>query len=186
VIEASSVPITYPQSSISSHSLHLESIDYRSLPFLFRFSPSLVVVVAIFMATSRALTALPMFSRHASPSFATVQISWLPMLMLRNISNFIYPATAISIPAISLSIPGILTDIWEGLLRAVPKKKTSHMKRRHRQLAGKALKDVRSINSCPACGEPKRLHHLCPTCVEGTTLKYENGDQADLAARNTD
>ena len=74
---------------------------------------------------------------------------------------------AISVPAISLNIPTLLGEIWDGLLRAVPKKKTSHMKKRHRQLAGKALKDVNAINTCPACGKPKRAHLLCPYCVAG-------------------
>src|SRR5436305_260271 len=77
------------------------------------------------------------------------------------------PLAALSIPSISLNVPGLLGGIWEGILKAVPKKKTSHMKKRHRQLAGKALKDVNSINSCPACGKPKRAHLLCPYCVEG-------------------
>ncbi|KAI1491957.1 meiotic recombination protein rec14 [Biscogniauxia mediterranea] len=48
---------------------------------------------------------------------------------------------AIAIPAAISNIPSILGDIWEGILRAVPKSKTSHMKKRHRQMAGKALKD---------------------------------------------
>src|SRR6266480_4014574 len=77
------------------------------------------------------------------------------------------PAATLSIPPLSLHIPGLLGDIWESILKAVPKKKTSHMKKRHRQLAGKALKGVNSINSCPACGKPKRAHVLCPYCVEG-------------------
>lgn len=79
---------------------------------------------------------------------------------------------SLTIPAISLNLPGLLGEIWDGLLRAVPKKKTSHMKKRHRQLAGKALKDVHSINTCPACGKPKRAHLLCPYCVEGGFDSY--------------
>ncbi|KAK4133214.1 WD40 repeat-like protein [Trichocladium antarcticum] len=63
------------------------------------------------------------------------------------------------------SIPELLEGIWEGILKAVPKKKTSHMKRRHRQMAGKALKDVTSLCKCPACGELKRMHFLCPHCA---------------------
>ncbi|KIX94476.1 uncharacterized protein Z520_09862 [Fonsecaea multimorphosa CBS 102226] len=50
-------------------------------------------------------------------------------------------SASFAIPAITTNIPGLIADIWEGILRAVPKKKTSHMKKRHRQLAGKALKD---------------------------------------------
>ncbi|CAI7592844.1 unnamed protein product [Penicillium pancosmium] len=65
---------------------------------------------------------------------------------------------------ISITIPPLLADLWESVLRAVPKKKTSHMKKRHRQMAGKALKDVQSLNKCPGCGQVKRAHLLCPHC----------------------
>jgi large subunit ribosomal protein L32 len=87
--------------------------------------------------------------------------------LYRFLSSPLLPSAALSIPSISLNIPDLLGDIWEGILKAVPKKKTSHMKKRHRQLAGKALKDVNSINTCPACRKPKRAHLLCPYCVEG-------------------
>lgn len=70
---------------------------------------------------------------------------------------------------ISITIPPLLADLWESVLRAVPKKKTSHMKKRHRQMAGKALKDAQNLNKCPGCGQVKRAHVLCPTCVKGTT-----------------
>ena len=75
--------------------------------------------------------------------------------------------STIVLPSISIQLPGFLSDIWEGVLKAVPKKKTSHSKRRHRQLAGKALKDVKSINTCSGCGRPKKSHLLCPFCVAG-------------------
>lgn len=74
--------------------------------------------------------------------------------------------------AISLTIPGIFSDIWDSVLRAVPKKKVSHMKRRHRQMAGKALKDVKNLATCPGCGEIKRSHVLCPNCVSGMYSGY--------------
>lgn len=64
-------------------------------------------------------------------------------------------------------------------LLAVPKKKTSHSKRRHRQLAGKALKDVVAVVNCPGCGRPKKAHFLCPYCVAemkfGWLDQYVNG-----------
>ncbi|CRJ80677.1 hypothetical protein BN1708_000338 [Verticillium longisporum] len=56
--------------------------------------------------------------------------------------------------------------IWEGILRAVPKKKTTHSKKRSRLMAGKALQDVTSICKCPGCGQPKRKHVVCPHCME--------------------
>lgn len=67
----------------------------------------------------------------------------------------------------ALNIPGLLSDIWDSVLRAAPKKKVSHMKRRHRQKAGKALQDLKNLNTCPACGGIKRAHTLCQHCVEG-------------------
>lgn len=41
------------------------------------------------------------------------------------------------------------------------------MKKRHRFMAGKALKDVTNLNKCSACGNVKRAHLLCPYCVKG-------------------
>ncbi|KAI9780852.1 MAG: hypothetical protein M1839_006479 [Geoglossum umbratile] len=77
------------------------------------------------------------------------------------------PSLSIAIPAaFQLSLPWLLPGLWESILRAVPKKKTSHSKSRHRQMAGKALKDVTALNKCPACGNLKRAHYLCPYCVK--------------------
>ncbi|KAF2759438.1 WD40 repeat-like protein [Pseudovirgaria hyperparasitica] len=64
------------------------------------------------------------------------------------------------------SIPSILEGIWESILRAVPKKKTSYRKKRQRLLAGKALKDITELNRCSACGRVKRAHILCAFCVQ--------------------
>ncbi|KAK3304154.1 uncharacterized protein B0T15DRAFT_535663 [Chaetomium strumarium] len=81
----------------------------------------------------------------------------------------LFPSLALAVPVgfqLGLpSLPSILEGIWESILKAVPKKKTSHMKKRHRQMAGKALKDVTSLCKCPACGEIKRMHFLCPHCA---------------------
>lgn len=71
-----------------------------------------------------------------------------------------------ALPAIHLNLPGLLGDIWESILRAVPKKKTTHARKRNRQMAGKALKDVTSLAKCPGCGQVKRQHVLCPHCME--------------------
>lgn len=87
---------------------------------------------------------------------------------MRQISLPFLPRYSLAIPAISLnlpSIPDILEGIWEGILKAVPKKKTSHSKKRHRQMAGKALKDVNNLCKCPVCGGTKRMHLLCETCM---------------------
>jgi ribosomal protein L32 len=74
-----------------------------------------------------------------------------------------------------LNVPGLIEGIWESILRAVPKKKTSHMKKRHRQMAGKGMEDVTALNKCSACGHIKRAHVLCPYCVNGRVFKEELG-----------
>ena len=76
-------------------------------------------------------------------------------------TSLLYAAT------LSFSIPSILAELWESVLRAVPKKKTSYQKKRSRLLAGKGLKDVEALNKCSACGNIKRAHLLCPFCVGG-------------------
>ncbi|KAF4507205.1 hypothetical protein G6O67_005868 [Ophiocordyceps sinensis] len=72
---------------------------------------------------------------------------------------------SIAIPGLSLNLP-TLDDIWDSVLRAVPKKKTSHSRKRHRQMAGKALEDINGLCTCPGCGEIKRTHRLCQRCLE--------------------
>jgi ribosomal protein L32 len=67
------------------------------------------------------------------------------------------------IPAAAAALRGL----WEGVLRAVPKQRTTHSRSRHRQMAGKALKDLINIVKCPSCGRPKKSHFLCPYCVHG-------------------
>ncbi|OJJ49521.1 hypothetical protein ASPZODRAFT_127995 [Penicilliopsis zonata CBS 506.65] len=79
---------------------------------------------------------------------------------------------------LTLTIPGLLSDIWDSILRAVPKKKTSHMKKRHRQMAGKALKDVKNLNTCPGCGQIKRAHVLCPHCVSDIKKQWATAKTA--------
>lgn len=69
-------------------------------------------------------------------------------------------------------------------MKAVPKKKTSHMKKRHRQMAGKGLQDVTNLNRCSACGHIKRAHLLCPYCVaEIKTLFKTNAHEERFAEK---
>ncbi|KAL4877231.1 hypothetical protein BJY04DRAFT_132725 [Aspergillus karnatakaensis] len=112
--------------------------------------------MALRLSTNMFSQTLPrIFAPSKSLSFAIrlpLRQSFIAFSMLR-------PA------AFALKIPGIMSDLWDSVLRAVPKKKTSHMKKRHRQMAGKALKDVKNLNTCPACGQMKRSHVLCQHCV---------------------
>ncbi|KAF2272725.1 uncharacterized protein EI97DRAFT_436657 [Westerdykella ornata] len=81
------------------------------------------------------------------------------------------PFAALAFPFISLPSLPSLSDIWEGILRAVPKKKTSHRKKRQRFMAGKGIKDLTNLNKCSACGRVKRAHLLCPYCVHHIRTK---------------
>lgn len=45
---------------------------------------------------------------------------------------------------------------------AVPKKRTSSMKKRQRR-SHQALK-VPNVIACPKCNEPVLPHHVCPAC----------------------
>ncbi|GFF56434.1 mitochondrial 54S ribosomal protein YmL32 [Aspergillus udagawae] len=89
-------------------------------------------------------------------------------------SSPILPHRLLSPAALSLNLPGIISGIWDSVLRAVPKKKTSHMKKRHRQMAGKALKDLKNVNTCSGCGRMKRAHVLCPHCVEDIKKQWKH------------
>ncbi|KAL4930032.1 bL32 family ribosomal protein [Aspergillus undulatus] len=114
--------------------------------------------------TKMALRLLPSGMFPLLPrAFSTSGFSSQPSISL---STILRPA------AFALNVPAILADIWESVLRAVPKKKTSHMKKRHRQMAGKALKDVKNLNTCPACGQIKRSHVLCQNCVENIKKQW--------------
>jgi large subunit ribosomal protein L32 len=78
------------------------------------------------------------------------------------------PFAGLAIPSLSLPSLPSLGEIWDGILKAVPKKKTSYMKKRTRFMAGKGIQDITSLNKCSACGRTKRAHVLCPYCVDGT------------------
>ncbi|SPO27829.1 related to MRPL32 - mitochondrial ribosomal protein of the large subunit [Ustilago trichophora] len=56
-----------------------------------------------------------------------------------------------------------LAGWWDGLLKAVPKKKVSHS-RKSMRAANKGLKDRVDLVHCSGCGKPKAQHHLCGFC----------------------
>lgn len=100
----------------------------------------------------------------------TISSSRWATLYACELSHPLLPSLSIGIPGIQLSLPSLLGDIWDSVLRAVPKKKVSHSKKRHRQMAGKALEDVNSLCKCPGCGQTKRMHRLCPQCMDSMSL----------------
>lgn len=109
--------------------------------------------------------AAALLPRHALPTMSSV-IGWSFFSGSQAAPRFLN-SLAIAIPGLSISIPGLLQDIWGGILKAVPKNKTSHSRKRHRQMAGKALKDVNHLCKCPGCGAVKRTHRLCENCLQG-------------------
>ncbi|KAL4751546.1 hypothetical protein BDW72DRAFT_173603 [Aspergillus terricola var. indicus] len=119
------------------------------------------------LSSAPSLQILPRFS--GSARFFSMGLSSQPSVFS---SAVLRPA------ALTLNVPGIIADLWEFVLRAVPKKKTSHMKKRHRQMAGKALKDVKNLNTCPACGQTKRSHVLCQHCVENIKKQWSKAQLA--------
>src|ERR1043166_6563155 len=58
-----------------------------------------------------------------------------------------------------------LVEILGPILWAVPKKKTSHSKKRMRS-ANKGLKDKTNIVDCPGCGQKHLINHLCFNCYK--------------------
>lgn len=104
----------------------------------------------------------------------------LPILLLR------LSTLSLALPAFN-PIPGsssLLQDIWDGILRAVPKQRKSYSRTRSRQMAGKALKDVTNIVKCSACGRPKKSHLLCPYCVLGMFSQYKNLNRVLILCRD--
>ncbi|RPA81350.1 hypothetical protein BJ508DRAFT_414792 [Ascobolus immersus RN42] len=90
------------------------------------------------------------------------------------------PSLTITLPAISINLPSLLPGLLESLLRAVPKKKTTHSKKRMRQLAGKGLKEDISLVRCPACGNVKRSHIFCPHCFDRIKAIFKKWDRAKV------
>ncbi|KAJ9138703.1 hypothetical protein NKR23_g8403 [Pleurostoma richardsiae] len=139
-------------------------------------------------ASFRMAASSSLVPRLSSPTLFSS--SRMASVYIRQLSLPLFPSVAMAIPAsihLNLpSLPSLLEGIWEGILRAVPKKKTSHSKKRHRQMAGKALKDVNSLCRCPACGGVKRMHYLCTNClkqlgglVKGDLKKTDQRIEAD-------
>lgn len=111
---------------------------------------------------------LPLLSPLGTASPATVSpICTMTAPLLKFFPRPILQLSIIIPTVTRFNVPSILTGLWESILRAVPKKKTSHRKKRQRFMAGKALKDATALNKCSACGNIKRAHLLCPFCVNG-------------------
>lgn len=71
---------------------------------------------------------------------------------------------------------------WDGFLWAVPKKRTSHSKKRMRS-AHKYLKPRSDYITCPQCKNLKLLHILCGHCLKETMKKTAEIRQAELETK---
>ncbi|KAL8637003.1 MAG: hypothetical protein Q9228_005678 [Teloschistes exilis] len=94
--------------------------------------------------------AIPLRHTINNPVFYT------PAIYAQQVSRIVSTGLASTLALRISAIPGFLSGLWESVLRAVPKKKTSHSKKRSRFLVGKALRDVTSLNKCSACGNSKQ------------------------------
>ncbi|KAI4125393.1 MAG: hypothetical protein LQ338_004286, partial [Usnochroma carphineum] len=153
-----SISFTASRDSLSNFS-HAHSVPVMTLRLALSpaFTPSLTQAI-----TNPLLRTSPLYAQHAT----------------QTISVGLFNTIALQFGA----LPSFLAELWDSLLRAVPKKKTSHRKKRQRLLAGKGLKDVTSLNKCAGCGMVKRAHLLCPYCVQGeciTTGVWASSDNMD-------
>ncbi|KAJ2454021.1 hypothetical protein EV183_001861 [Coemansia sp. RSA 2336] len=62
--------------------------------------------------------------------------------------------------------------LGEMILRAVPKQRTSHSKKRKR-MATKGLKDRQDLTPCRGCGRPKLISHICFYCYSDIRKKLK-------------
>ena len=80
--------------------------------------PTMAAISAVpsrsFLAAFLPIARASLFPQHTTGS------------IVNRIPTFSHLRSAI-LPAAFLPIPGILDSLWEGILKAVPKKKTSHM-----------------------------------------------------------
>ncbi|KAF8332352.1 uncharacterized protein EI90DRAFT_2918299 [Cantharellus anzutake] len=94
----------------------------------------------------------------------------IPKFLLQSISIPVFSSTPGQPSPLTLTetrpkslVAELLEDLFPSILLAVPKKKVSHSRKSMRS-AHKGLKDKTNIVACPACGQPKLSHNLCPTC----------------------
>ncbi|PWN87661.1 hypothetical protein FA10DRAFT_255212 [Acaromyces ingoldii] len=84
----------------------------------------------------------------------------------------------------------LLEDLWDGVLRAVPKSKVSHSRKAMRS-ANKGLKDRTDLVHCASCGRPKLAHHICAVCygevsrIQKAVTKAQRQQQAGGGGGNS-
>ena len=81
---------------------------------------------------------------------------------------------------VSSADDGLLS--WNGLLWGVPKKRTSHSKKRMR-MTHKYLKPKHHYTVCPNCNNLKLLHVLCGHCLKETMRETASMRLAEIEQR---
>lgn len=114
-------------------------------------------------------------------------------LLMATIVRSVWGVPSLLKQAISIPIPRIFGETigatfgWPfpqvpdtSILQAAPKKRTSHQKKRQRQLAGNnQQKPLRNLGRCPSCGHYKRSHTLCMNCVKEIQNLWRAKDRAN-------
>lgn len=134
------------------------------------------------MSALRGLTKSPLLRREFTSSLHLHCIRRFHLAIndshIRSLSiAHVFPSLRFTLPPIITSIIPIATGIWDSILRAVPKKKTSHSKKRKRQLVGKALQDKTNLTRCESCGDWRLLHTLCASCVKSIQKDWRRREQ---------
>ena len=96
---------------------------------------------------------------------------------IRPVAALLFTPT-LSQPIFTIPSPSsLLGTLWESILRAVPKKKTSHSKKRMRA-SNKGLEDRKTVG-CPGCGRQKLPHHLCAHCFVEMRKEWKQNKRGD-------
>ena len=92
-----------------------------------------------------------------------------PLALSLSPSPLSYPLAPPSSPSLSQTQTAepVSPWAWDGWLWAVPKKRTSHSKKRMR-MTHKYLKPRHHYTVCPSCNNLKLLHVLCGHCLKET------------------
>lgn len=135
------------------------------------------------MSALRSLHKSTLLQRQVLTSIRTSYPRKISSLSLP--APFLYPSILppfLPLQSLTSLIP-IFTRIWDSILQAVPKKKSSYSQKRSRQMAGKALKDKTNLTRCEACGEWRLLHTLCGPCAKSIQNDWRKRERLEEQGR---
>lgn len=146
--------------------LAVMAVPARSLSIAF---PSLAA------ALSHALPAVAsaVLTTSMAPSTATSTRTTLSSALASLFPSGLFPAASLAPSAAPVGLAGALeapldegvVPGWDGLLLAVPKRRTSHSKKRLRQTHKTLSRNRRHVVACSTCGKNRLMHHLCLHCL---------------------